>query len=188
RELRLAVAKTDQATYELDARLAQAVEVDCHALRRANQLERRQAPRPFDVLHGVVADIHGAHRIHPPLYIASAVRARHPDMLSDGKNDATAGGLDLPGELNAAGRGAHDHHAAIWQESGVPVLQRREAGDPGRQSRTERWDRGEVASSARYHKLAATPRTLAGRKLVTFILSSHSHNARSRRDRGVRKL
>ena len=49
----------------LDARLAQAIEIDGHALRRADKLERGQAPRPFDVLDSGVASIHGADGVHP---------------------------------------------------------------------------------------------------------------------------
>ena len=127
RELRLAVTKADEATHELDARLAQAVEIDGHALRRSDQLGRRQAPRPFDVLDGIVANVHGADGIHPPQDVPSAVGARHSDVLSDGKHDTATRGLDLPGELNATRRGADDHHAAIRQKTGVPVLQGREA-------------------------------------------------------------
>src|SRR5215204_3367492 len=103
--------QADEPTNELDARLAQAIEIDGHALRRADKLERGQAPRPFDVLDGIVASIHGAYSVHPPLDVASSVSTRHPDVLADGKHDAATGSLDLPSKLNATRRGANDHHA-----------------------------------------------------------------------------
>src|SRR5215470_2240315 len=40
RKMNLAITKTDEATHEFDARVAQTIEVDCHALRRSDELER----------------------------------------------------------------------------------------------------------------------------------------------------
>src|SRR5262249_10384965 len=98
------------------------------------------------------------------------------------------GCLDLAGKLHATRRGPDDHHAAIRQAIGIPVLRGREAGHPGGQSGTEWWDRRKVASATCYHELAAAPWTLTGRDLVASILRPYSRHASSSNDWNERKF
>src|SRR5262245_60377884 len=97
-------------------------------------------------------------------------------------------GTDLSGKLYAARRSADHHYTAIRQETGVPKLQRREAVHLRRQTGTERWDRGKVASSTRYHKVAAAPWAAAGREFVASIQLPRPSHARSNLDRDSREL
>ena len=120
--------------------------------------------------------------------VASAVSTRHPDVLADRKHDAATRCLDFPGKLNAARRGADDHHAAIGQKTRVPVLQRRETRQLAGQTGTQRWHRGDVAGPARNHQHTAAPGPLTGRDIVAFLHLPHPHHPCSRRDWSAREL
>ena len=71
---------------DLDAELAETVEVDGLAFGGANQLKRRQAPRPAEIIDLVVTHIHCADHI-PPFQIRSATgqHRRHGGVSGGGK-------------------------------------------------------------------------------------------------------
>jgi hypothetical protein len=103
-------------------------------------------------------------------------------MLAHGEHDATTGGLDLTGELDAARGGAHDHDPAFRQEVGTAVLHGRQTDHFGGQARTQRRHRSQIARPARDHQLAAAPRTLACREFVALAVPLHLRDAHTRHD------
>ena len=74
------------------------------------------------------------------------------------------------------------------QDAWIPVLQGSEARHIRRQTGAGRWDRGNIASSGRYHQLAAAPRPVVGFDLETSILLPDLRDARSRPDRSAQKV
>jgi beta-glucosidase len=102
--------------------------------------------------------------------------------------DPAAGRLDFPRELDATRRCTDDHHAPVRQDTWIPVLQGSEARHIRRQTGAGRWDRGNIASSGRYHQLAAAPRPVVGFDLETSILLPDLRDVRSRPDRCAKKV
>ncbi len=66
-----------------------------------------------EVEHVVGRLVEDAHRVEPPQDVAPAVDARQPRVPADRERHRPARGVDLVGELDAGGRGAHDQHAAL---------------------------------------------------------------------------
>ena len=75
---------------EVDAGVGERVKVERHPGRVADELHRRVAARPLDVLDLVVALIELADRRQPAVDVAAAVGAREPDVLTDRNRYATS--------------------------------------------------------------------------------------------------
>ena len=144
REERAAVAHRRQPADELDADRAERVEIQRRALRRADELRRRQPPRARQVVDLVVALVPHAGGVHPPQHVAAAIGPRQPHVLADRERHRPAGAVDLVGELHAGGRRADDQHAAVGQLARIAVVERRELRDGRRHGLREapaRWAR-----------------------------------------------
>ena len=83
REQRPAVAHRGQPADDLDAGRAERVEVERRALRRADQLRRRQPPGARQVVDLVVALVPDTRGVHPPQHVAAAIGPRQPHVLAD---------------------------------------------------------------------------------------------------------
>ena len=124
RKQRPAVAHGGQPADDLDAGRAERVEIERRALRRADQLRRRQPPRARQVVDLVVALVPDARGVHPPQHVAAAIGPRQPHVLADRERHRPAGAVDFIGQLHAGGRRADDQHAAVGQLVGIAVVER----------------------------------------------------------------
>ena len=127
-----AVTDGRQAAHEVDAHRRQRVQVERRSLGRADQLGRREPPRPLEILDLVVALIPHAGGIHPPEDVAAAIRSRQPDVLSYRENHRASRLPQLGRQLHARGRGADDEHATVGELGRVAVVERSELLDVGR--------------------------------------------------------
>ena len=98
-EQRHAVAHGCEPAHEANPHAPQGVEVERDLLRRPDELRRGNVAGPTEVIDLVVALVEDAGRVHPPQDVATAVRARHPDVLADGHCHRAARGRDLVSEL-----------------------------------------------------------------------------------------
>src|SRR5262249_9560078 len=81
-ELRLAVfGDAGETADQLHPDIAERVQVEGGAIRRAGKLQRGYAPRPRDVIHLVVTLVEHARGVHPPFEILAAIDAWRPDVL-----------------------------------------------------------------------------------------------------------
>ena len=129
-------ADRHEPTDDLHAAVAERVEVEVAAVVVADELHRRVPAGAVDVVDLVVALVELADPVEPPVDVATAVRARQPNVLADRDRDLAPGAAELVGDLHARRRRADDEHAAVARElRRPPVLQRRELLDASRAAR-----------------------------------------------------
>src|SRR6185312_10158021 len=93
-------------------------------------------PSAVDVVDVVPAFVELADRVEPPVDVATAVRARQPDVFTDGNRHRVPGSSELVGDLYAGCRCADDEHLTVVRDLGwVAVLERSELPDVLRQRR-----------------------------------------------------
>ena len=129
REERPPVAHGGEPADDLHADVAERVEVERRALRRAHELRRRQPAGAGQVVDLVVALVPHARAIHPPQHVAAAVGARQAHVLAHRERDRPARLVDFGGELQAGGGRPDDEHAAVGQLAGVAVVERGDLRD-----------------------------------------------------------
>ena len=93
----------DQPANDLYAHGTKSVEINHCAFRRADQLQRRKASCPLDVVHSIMAYVHHAKGVHPPLDVAPSIHPWHPDMLAHREHNAAPGSPDLTRKLDPRG-------------------------------------------------------------------------------------
>ncbi len=76
-------------------------------------MRRRDVAGPDEIVDLVVALVEDTSGLHPPEDVATAVGARHPHVLADGKSDVPSAAVDLVGELHAGGRSTDDEHPGV---------------------------------------------------------------------------
>ena len=74
--------------------------------------------------------------------VPAPVAPRRPAVAADREEDASAGGQELVGELDAGLARSDDEDGAGRQGAVVAVLMRMELIDIGREPRREAWERG----------------------------------------------
>ena len=79
------------------------VEVEGAPLGGAEQLQRRRAADPQQVVDVLDPLVEHADRVEPPLDVHAAVGARHPDVLPDREGDLAPGARQLVGDLHPGG-------------------------------------------------------------------------------------
>ena len=125
-----------------------------------DELERRQAAHPGDVVDLVVALVEDPGGVEPPHDVHAPVGARGPDVAADREGHRSAGAVDLVGQLDAGGRRAGDEHATVLELVGVPVVGRRQRPHGGREVGRQRRDVRHAAGAVGQHDRAAAPRPL----------------------------
>ncbi len=123
------IAYGSQPSHNFDAGCGEGVQVQGRALRRADQLRRRQPSRAREVVDLVVALIPDTGRVHPPQHVAAPIGPRQPDVLADRERHRPARAMDLVSQLNPGGRRADNQHAAGGKLARISIVERREALD-----------------------------------------------------------
>ena len=147
------------------------------AARRADELQRRQVTGPDDVVHLVPPLVEDAERVEPPEDVAAPVGPRHPHVLADRERNASAGALELVGDLHPARGRAHDEHAARrapgrgcgTRSAGIETHVRQAPGDGRDDARVvaRRQDHGARVPAAR--SVSTSNPSPPGRTAVTVV-------------------
>src|SRR5690606_405647 len=116
----------DRAADEPDTRALQRVQIDGAATGITDQLHRWLAARSGEIVRRVYRLGQDAHRVEPPVDVAAEVMARKARVTTDRERDVTAGGAELVGEQDTAGRCTDHEHAACRQLLGPAVARRDE--------------------------------------------------------------
>ena len=81
---------SDQLADELDPRGARHVEVDRCALGRSDELQGWEATCAVEIVDLVVADVHHASDVHPPLDVTASIDPRQTYVLADAEDHCAA--------------------------------------------------------------------------------------------------
>ena len=107
-----------------------------------------------------------AHRVEPPQDVPSPVDPRHPGVASHGEGHRPTGGVDLLGQLDSGGGGAHHQDASLGELTRVAVDRGDDLSDVGGQPGPDRRDVGDVAVAGGDDHVPGLPGSLVRVDLV----------------------
>ena len=166
-ELGSCAVDSHEPAHEPHAQPRQNAEVEVAVVGAADQLQRRLAASCVEIASLEGRIVKNAGRLHPGVDVLSAVAAGHARVIPDGERHRAPRGMDLLGELSAARRGADHQHAAIRKLPRLPVVRRRQLGDPGHERLRHRRTERRLAGSRRDNDGLRAPLSGGGRDAVS---------------------
>ena len=132
RELGHVARDSHQLARHADTLADERVDVEGTTFGASHELERRQSTSPREVLDLLVSFVELTDRVHPPVDVVAAVRARQSDVVADREGHVSPAALQLVGDLGPRGRSADDEHVAARELRRIAVLEGGELIDPER--------------------------------------------------------